>query len=88
MLKGEAFDATGVTFDSREVQPGDLFVALAGERDGHDFIPKAFEMGAAGMLASRTPVSGSAVIVPDTLKALEQLGVTARDRAPARRSPG
>ncbi len=85
-LSGTAFAATGVTFDSREVLPGDLIVALAGERDGHDFIPKALGMGAAGVLASRAPEGGSAVLVPDTLRALEKLGVAARDRAPARRA--
>ena len=85
-LQGDAFTATGVTFDSREVQQGDLFVALAGERDGHDFIPKAFEMGAAGVLATRPVEGGPAVVVGDTLGALEQLGVASRERAPARRA--
>ena len=80
------FTVTGVTFDSREVAPGDLFVALAGERDGHDFIPKAFASGAAGVLAARPVEGGPAVVVADTLRALEQLGVAARERAPARRA--
>jgi UDP-N-acetylmuramoyl-tripeptide--D-alanyl-D-alanine ligase len=82
---GAPFAVTGVTFDSREVSPGDLFVALAGERDGHDFIPMAVEKGAAGVLAAR-PVDAPAVVVADTIKALERLGVAARDRAPARRA--
>ena len=85
-LRGDAFAATGVTFDSREVHPGDLFVALAGERDGHEFIAKAFESGAAGVLASRPIEGGPAIVVADTLRSLEQLGVAARDRAPARRA--
>ena len=83
---GAPFAATGVTFDSREVAPGDLFVALTGERDGHDFIARAFAQGAAGVLASRPVQGGSAVVVADTLRALERLGVAARDRAPARRA--
>jgi UDP-N-acetylmuramoyl-tripeptide--D-alanyl-D-alanine ligase len=85
-LHGPAFAATGVTFDSREVAPGDLFVALAGERDGHAFIPMAFERGAVGVLATHAVDGGPAVVVPDTLKGLEALGMAARKRAPARRA--
>ncbi|MFN3229655.1 MAG: Mur ligase family protein, partial [Asticcacaulis sp.] len=82
-LGGETgFAATGVTFDSREVQPGDLFVALQGARDGHDFVAQAFASGAAGALVSRPMADGPCVIVPDTLKGLEALGGYARDRAP------
>ncbi len=82
-LGGETgFAATGVTFDSREVQPGDLFVALQGVRDGHDFVAQAFASGAAGALVSRPMADGPCVIVPDTLKGLEALGGYARDRAP------
>ena len=45
----------GVTFDSREVEPGDLFIALKGEAtDGHRFVDKAFAAGAAGALVSET----------------------------------
>jgi UDP-N-acetylmuramoyl-tripeptide--D-alanyl-D-alanine ligase len=78
------FAATGVSIDSRSIEPGDLFVALAGERDGHEFVAKAMAAGAAGVLASR-PVEAPAVMVGDTLKALEALGAAARERAPARR---
>ena len=43
-------DFCGATFDSRQVKPGMLFVALKGEKsDGHDYIPMALEKGAAGM---------------------------------------
>ena len=42
---------SGATFDSREVKPGMLFVALKGEKaDGHDYIPQALEKGAAGII--------------------------------------
>ncbi len=42
---------SGATFDSRQVKPGMLFVALKGEKsDGHDFIPQALEKGAAGVV--------------------------------------
>jgi UDP-N-acetylmuramoyl-tripeptide--D-alanyl-D-alanine ligase len=80
-LDGAAFAATGVSFDSREIGPGDLFVALAGVRDGHEFAAQAFGQGAVGVLASK-PVDGPSVQVADTLKALEALGVASRDRAP------
>ena len=77
---GGPFVATGVAIDSRTALPGDLFVALAAERDGHAFVPAALAAGAAGVLASR-PVEAPAVIVEDTLRALDALGLAARARA-------
>lgn len=79
-LAGRPFTATGVSIDTRTLEPGDLFVALGGVRDGHEFVEQAFEKGAAGVLASRQ-VFGSAVMVDDPLLALERLGIAARDRA-------
>ncbi len=78
------FAVEGVSIDSRSVEPGDLFVALAGVRDGHEFAAKALADGAAGLLASKL-VAGPSVQVADTLKALERLGIAARDRSSARR---
>ena len=78
-LEGPSFAATGVSIDSRSIEPGDLFVALAGERDGHDFIDGALARGAAGVLASQ-PGPGR-IVVGDTLDGLERLGAAARDRA-------
>ena len=78
---GPAFAALGVSIDSRHVEAGDLFVALAGERDGHAFIPAALAAGAAGSLAAK-PAPGSAIIVDDTLLALAAMGEAARERAP------
>jgi UDP-N-acetylmuramoyl-tripeptide--D-alanyl-D-alanine ligase len=80
-LAGKPFAATGVSIDTRTIEPGDLFVALGGSRDGHEFVEQAMAKGAAGALASRQ-VFGSAVMVDDVLKALERLGAAARDRAP------
>lgn len=82
---GPAFQVGGITIDSRDVGSGDLFVALTGERDGHLFAPGARAAGAVGVLASK-PVEGPHVLVPDTLKALEALGLAARDRSPALRA--
>ena len=81
-LEGLTFEARGVTFDSREVQPGDLFVALKGVRDGHDFVQQAFASGAVAALTERPIEGGPTIIVPDTLKGLEDLAAFARDRAP------
>ncbi len=78
------FAVNGVSIDSRSIDAGDLFVALAGVRDGHEFAAKALIDGAAGILASK-PVDGPSVQVTDTLKALELLGIAARDRSSARR---
>jgi UDP-N-acetylmuramoyl-tripeptide--D-alanyl-D-alanine ligase len=83
-LAGQPFSATGVSIDTRTIEPGDLFVALGGVRDGHEFVAQAMASGAVGALASQ-PVSGSAVMVADTLAALEKLGVAARERAPRAR---
>lgn len=78
------FTAEGVTFDSREVCPGDLFVALKGETsDGHKFLDQASERGAAGaVVSSATPHPH--VLVPNTMAALEALAVAARARSAAR----
>ncbi|WP_243453581.1 Mur ligase family protein, partial [Polymorphobacter multimanifer] len=75
------FNCQSVTFDSREVLPGALFVALKGETtDGHRFIDAAVAAGAAGLLVS-TPVDAPHVLVDDTFLALNALGSTARDRS-------
>jgi UDP-N-acetylmuramoyl-tripeptide--D-alanyl-D-alanine ligase len=77
------FEVTGVTFDSREVGRGDLFVAMPGTvYDGHLFVDAAFEAGAAGVIVSQ-PVSGPHVLVDDTFAALQALGRASRDRAQA-----
>jgi UDP-N-acetylmuramoyl-tripeptide--D-alanyl-D-alanine ligase len=76
--------ATGVSIDTRTLQKGDLFVALAGEKsDGHHHVHEAEAKGAAGAIISR-PLGGGRlplVWVHDTQKALETLGQAARARA-------
>lgn len=73
-----------VITDSRAVQPGDLFVALPGERvDGHRFVGAALEAGAAGALVTRADVAGEdapLLVVDDTRLALGRLGAWWRDR--------
>ena len=77
------FEVTGVTFDSREVQPGDLFVAMPGTvHDGYHFVDGAFAAGAAGAIVSQK-VSGPHVLVDDTFAALQALGHASRERSRA-----
>jgi UDP-N-acetylmuramoyl-tripeptide--D-alanyl-D-alanine ligase len=79
-----AFDVSGVTFDSREVGQGDLFVALTGETtDGHKFLDQAFDRGAAGAIVSQDTRHPN-VRVPDTFVALEALAKASRARTSAR----
>ncbi|HEX5238753.1 MAG TPA: UDP-N-acetylmuramoyl-tripeptide--D-alanyl-D-alanine ligase [Sphingomicrobium sp.] len=78
-----SFEVTGVTFDSREVQPGDLFVAMPGTvHDGHKFVDGAFAAGAAGAIVSQ-PVAGPHVLVGNTFAALQALGRASRERVNA-----
>jgi UDP-N-acetylmuramoyl-tripeptide--D-alanyl-D-alanine ligase len=79
-LHGPDAVVDGATHDSRLVQPGQLFVAVVAERDGHDFIPAALDAGAAAYLTSRDPVRGTAVVVDDTTAALAAAGGLARQR--------
>jgi len=81
------FVAKGVAFDSREIGPGDLFIALKGEQtDGHRFVDKAFAAGAAGAIVSEAVPSParSHVRVADTAAALDALAVAARARTQAK----
>jgi UDP-N-acetylmuramoyl-tripeptide--D-alanyl-D-alanine ligase len=79
------FRASGVEMDSRDVRPGDLFVALKGEAmDGHKFIAAAFAKGAVAAITDR-PVDFPHVQVADTTEALIALAHAARDRSTAKR---
>ena len=83
-LKGRTF--SGVSSDSRSVKPGDLFVALRGERyDGHKFVDTAYEHGAlaaivdtqgAGSVTSAMPL----LLVDDTTASLGELANTYRKK--------
>jgi UDP-N-acetylmuramoyl-tripeptide--D-alanyl-D-alanine ligase len=78
------FPVSGVAYDSREVGPGDLFVALKGENtDGHRFVEQAFRQGAAGAIVSEA-VEGAHVRVADTTVALNALGAASRARTDAK----
>jgi UDP-N-acetylmuramoyl-tripeptide--D-alanyl-D-alanine ligase len=74
------FSVSGVAFDSREIGPGDLFIALKGEAtDGHRFLGKAVAAGAAGLLVAEA-TDAPHVRVDDTMAALNALGAAARAR--------
>ena len=80
VLHGEPFEISGVTFDSREVEHGWLFVAMPGTvADGHEFVGKAFAAGAAAALVSK-PVEGPHILVPDVPQALTDLALAGRNR--------
>ena len=70
----------GANMDSRKIEPGQLFIALQGERDGHDFVPLALEKGAAAVLCSRSLGDIPAIIVEDTRKALGDIARGERQR--------
>lgn len=86
-------DISGIAIDSRQIAPGELFVALAGDpgprftptsrsdRDGHDFIADAVAKGAAAVLAHRPgEYRVPTLLVENTLDGLWQLGRAARQR--------
>ncbi len=76
--------AGGVSIDTRTLRPGDLFVALKDRRDGHDYVARALEKGAAAAVVSRAPEGVAAdaplLLVGDVLRALEALGIAGRAR--------
>ena len=60
----------GANNDTRKLKPGELFIALQGARDGHDFVPAALEKGAAAVLCTHCDGDYPAIVVPDTRIAL------------------
>ena len=70
----------GANNDSRNIQPGQLFLALQGVRDGHDFIPMAMEKGAAAVLCTHCDEDVPAIVVKDVRLALGQIAAQERQR--------
>lgn len=97
-LVGSSFTSeefTGVSTDTRSVRPGELFVALVGERfDGHEFVREALKKGAAGVLVNRSDLadriveescgSPAVILVEDTDRALVELASSWHDQSRAR----
>jgi UDP-N-acetylmuramoyl-tripeptide--D-alanyl-D-alanine ligase len=85
--KHSAISATGCSIDSRTLKPGDLFIAIKGERfDGHDFLASAFEHEAVAAVIARERVAALSpeirerplLLVDDTRVALQQLAEAVR----------
>jgi len=86
------FAASGVSIDTRTLRPGDLFVALQGDTDGHAFVADALARGAAGAMVHRmdprnwprhsagSPDDAPLLVVDDTLAGLQALGRAGRVR--------
>jgi len=74
-----------VVINSSDAQPGDLFVALHGQRDGHEFVGDAVAKGATAVLVDRdVDASVTTIRVPDTLTALHELARGRRQRSRAK----
>lgn len=92
LLKGDMVESLfqGVSSDSRQVRPGDIFVALRGDRfDGHDYLQQAAERGAVAAIVSnpgRLPAVFKLPVIEvnDTLQALQQLAAAYRQAMPLR----
>src|SRR5471030_3317306 len=79
------FDASGVSIDTRTIQPGDLFIALTGDAgDGHAHAARAIELGAAGVMLHQDLPIARRLVVDDTLAGLTRLGAFARARCDGR----
>ena len=75
------WQASGVSIDSRTLEPGDLFVALKDVSDGHAYVAAALKKGAAAALVSQIPHDVDAarcLVVADTTQALVALGKARR----------
>ena len=71
LLGDASIRVSGISIDSRTTKPGELFVAIVGERvDGHDFIAQAMQAGASALLTSRQ-VAGAQVVVPASPDSLD-----------------
>ncbi len=79
--KGNPASFRGFNIDSRQVEKGQLFVALRGRvHDGHDFAREAVKRGAAGLLCERElPVDVPQVVVEDSLQALRRFALWKRE---------
>ena len=78
--KYAAVEFLGASNDTRTIQPGQLYLALKGARDGHDFIPMALEKGAAAVLCEHCDGDFPAIVVEDVRIALGKIANGERHR--------
>jgi UDP-N-acetylmuramoyl-tripeptide--D-alanyl-D-alanine ligase len=83
----ESATATTVSTDSRTLRPGDLFLAIRGEKfDGHDFLSEAARLGALGAIVEKAPAglpsSFGIIEVADTIRALQAIAAAYRAGLP------
>ena len=74
----------GLSIDSRSVTEGQLFAAVRGDRDGHDFAPAALAAGAGAVLAEHPVDPGPSIVVESVATALPTLAAVMRERMPDR----
>jgi len=79
------WEVTGLSIDSRSLKAGELFIPLKDVRDGHEFIPSAREAGAGAVISERNIEAAPALIVDDSLAAMRDMAVAARQRSKAKR---
>lgn len=88
LVNGQEQEVTGISIDTRTLQPGDLYVAIRGRRlDGHQFCQQAVERGAVGVVVeteAAVPDQVLAVVVANTTAALARIASLHRDRLSAR----
>lgn len=79
------WNINGLSIDTRSLREGQLFVPLQDARNGHDYIPMAYEKGAAAVMSEHDIRHAPALIVSDSVKALGALADGARERSAATR---
>ena len=88
LVNGRDLKVTGVSIDTRTLQPGDLYVAIRGKRlDGHQFCEQAVEKGAVGVVVDSegaVPPGVVGIVVANTTDALGRIAFRHRERMSAR----
>jgi UDP-N-acetylmuramoyl-tripeptide--D-alanyl-D-alanine ligase len=81
-VEGPDVSIDGASQDSRAIRHGQLFVPVVAERDGHEFIGAALANGASAYLTAGPIEGGTAIVVDDTVRALQAAGRLARTKLP------
>ncbi len=80
--------ATGISIDSRTINEGDLFIAIKGKTDGHEYVADALAKGAVAAIVEHIPENlnenAPLLIVKDTMEAMQALGQASRSRTSAK----